>query len=178
MYVIWVEGAQDVRPLAGSRDGPLVLKSLVWQRNVHKAIRALDTLDSPDYADVVITTVSERSGRSPEQWIRIAVQGLPSAFSRFIPVAQRLLLGLELRRSPDYLLGWKIADRGENWVRLEAASWLLTGHIIVHVDDGQLRFATLVRYDRPVAALVWPLVSLIHRQVAVALVRSAARSQT
>ena len=59
-------------------------------------------------------------------------------------------------------MGWKIADRGDSWIRLEAASWFLTGHVLVHVDNDQLSLASFVRYDRPLATLVWPPVSLIH----------------
>lgn len=40
----------------------------------------------------------------------------------------------------------------------------------------RLSFTSFVRYDRRLAAFVWPPVSLIHRQVALALVRGAART--
>ena len=87
-----------------------------------------------------------------------------------------------MRPSPDHLLGWKIAERGENdrgerWIRIEAASWFLTGHVLMHVDQRKASFASFIRYDRRLAAFVWPPVSLIHRQVALALMRSALRAQ-
>jgi hypothetical protein len=96
-----------------------------------------------------------------------------------IPFVQRVFLGLrlKLRPSPDRLLGWKIADRGENWMRIEAASWFLTGHVVMHVGEGQISVASFIRYDRRPAAYIWPPVSLIHRQVVLALVRSAIRAQ-
>jgi hypothetical protein len=56
-------------------------------------------------------------------------------------------------------------------------SWFLTGHVVMHVDEGQLSLASFIRYDRWPAACVWPPVSLIHRQVALTLVRSAIRTQ-
>jgi hypothetical protein len=62
-------------------------------------------------------------------------------------------------------------------MRIEAASWFMTGHVVMHIDEGRLSFASFIRYDRWLAKLVWPPVSLIHRQVALALVRSAARAQ-
>lgn len=146
-----------------------------WHRNIPEAICALDTLAAPDYTDIVTATVSKTSDRTPEQWLRTMLEGVPRGLLLVVLAIQRVALGLRLqmRPSPEHVVGWKIADRGEGYVRIEAASWFLTGHVIVHVDDGQLSFATFVRYDRPLAALVWPSVSLIHRQVALALVRSA-----
>ncbi len=155
------------------------ISTVHWQREVPEAIRSLHTLARSDYADIVITTVSQTPSRTPEQWIRTALSGLPRGLLLFVPFVQRVVLGLrlELRPSPDHVLGWKIADRGENWIRIEAASWFLTGHVIVHVDHGRLSFASFVRYDHRVAALVWPPVSMIHRQVALALMRSAAKAR-
>jgi hypothetical protein len=153
--------------------------SVRWRREVPEAIRFLDTLTDVNYADIVTAAVSETSSRTPEQWVRAMFEGVPHGLLFFVPFVQRAALGLRLepRASPDHILGWKIADRGDNWVRLEAASWFLTGHVLVHVDRGQLSFATFVRYDRPLAALVWPPVSLIHRQVALSLMHSAARAR-
>ncbi|MGH2904786.1 MAG: hypothetical protein ACRDK7_14570 [Solirubrobacteraceae bacterium] len=144
-----------------------------------EAIRSLDTIESPDYVDLVTGPVSETPDRTPEQWLRLMLQGVPRSMLLVVPLIQRVALGLrlELRASPDHIIGWRIADRGEHHMRIEAASWFLTGHVIVHVDQGQLSFATFVRYYRTPAALVWPPISLIHRQVALALVRSATRAQ-
>ena len=154
------------------------MSSVRWHRNVPEVIRSLDTLACPDYADIVTARVSERS-MTAEQWVRAMLRGVPCGLLIFVPLVQRVALGLrlELRSSPDYVLGWKIVDRGDNWLRVEAASWFLTGHVVVHVDDGQLSVASFIRYDRGPAALIWPPVSLIHRQVALALIRSAARAQ-
>src|SRR5207247_1749306 len=71
----------------------------------------------------------------------------------------------------DYVGGWKIADRGDRWIRSEAGSWFMTAHIVVQVDDGQLSVATFVRYDRPIAALVWPPLSAGHRLAMPGLLR-------
>jgi hypothetical protein len=155
------------------------VSTVQWQRNVPESIRSLDTLAKFDYTDIVTGTVSETPDRTPEQWARVTLAGLPRPLLLIVPFIQRAILGLrlELRPSPDHLLGWKIAERGENWVRIEAASWFLTGHVVIRIEDGQMSFATFVRYDRPPAALVWPPVSLIHRQVAKALVRAATKAR-
>lgn len=116
-----------------------------WQRTVPEPIGSLDTLVEPNYTDIVTAAVSEASSRTAEQWLRAMFDGVPRALLCFVPFIQRVALGLRLERqaSPDHVLGWKIANRGDRWVRLEAASWLLTGHVLVYVDHGRLSFATL-----------------------------------
>jgi hypothetical protein len=171
--------SQHSDPLSPRRDGRAATSTVRWRREVPEAIRSLGALANTDYADIVTATINETPSRTPEQLIRAALKGVPRGLLFFIPVVQRVFLGLrlKLRPSPGRLLGWKIADRGENWIRIEAASWFLTGHVVMHLDEGELSFASFVRYDRQLAALVWPPVSLIHRQVALALVRSATRAQ-
>ncbi|MGH7856074.1 MAG: hypothetical protein ACREQY_02000, partial [Candidatus Binatia bacterium] len=71
--------------------------------------------------------------------------------------------------------GWQIADRGDSWIRLEASSCFLTAHIVVKVDDGQVSVATFIRYDRPLASLVWRPLSAGHRLAMPGLLRDAVR---
>jgi len=169
---------QHSNHLSPRRDRRAATSTVRWRRDVPEAIHCLGALADTDYADIVTATINETPSRTPEQLIRAALKGVPRGLLFFIPIVQRVFLGLrlKLRPSPDRLLGWKIADRGENWIRIEAASWFLTGHVVMHVNEGQLSFASFVRYDRRLAAFVWPPVSLIHRQVALALVRSAERA--
>jgi hypothetical protein len=171
--------SQHSNPLSPRRDGRAATSTVRWQREVPEAIRSLGALANTDYADIVTATIDETPNGEPEQLIRAVLNGMPRGLLFFIPFVQRVFLGLrlKLRPSPDRLLGWQIADRGKNWIRIEAASWFLTGHVVMHLDEGQLSFASFIRYDRQLAALVWPPVSLIHRQVALALVRSATRTQ-
>jgi hypothetical protein len=136
-------------------------------------------LANADYADIVTATIDEGSSKAPDELISAALKGVPRGLLVLMPLVQRGILGLRLKLqpSPDHLLGWQIANRGESWMRIEAASWFMTGHVVMHIDEGRLSFASFIRYDRWLAKLVWPPVSLIHRQVALALVRSAARAQ-
>lgn len=167
--------SNPLSPLCGKRADTSIVR---WRREVPETIRALGALANTDYADIVTASIDETLAE-PEQLIDVALKGLPRGLLLLIPLVQRVFLGLRLnlRPAPDHLLGWKIADRGENWIRIEAASWFLTGHVVMHSDGGQLSFASFIRYDRRLAALVWPPISLIHRQVALALVRSAIREQ-
>jgi hypothetical protein len=105
--------------------------------------------------------------------------GVPRGVLLVTPFVQRVFLGLrlKLRPAPDRLLGWQVVARGENWLRIEAASWFLTGHVVMHADDETLSFASFIRYDRWLARVAWPPVSLVHRQVALALVRGAVHAQ-
>ncbi|HEY4824091.1 MAG TPA: hypothetical protein VIH49_03500 [Solirubrobacteraceae bacterium] len=153
------------------------MSTVRWQRDVPESIRLLGALEGADYEDVVTSAMQELPDMTPEQLVRATLTRLPRGLLLVVPLIQRVVLGLrlELRPSPDHVLGWKIAERAENWIRIEAASWFLTGHVVMHAEDGCLSFATFVRYERRPAALVWAPVSLIHRQVALALVRSATK---
>jgi hypothetical protein len=169
--------SQHSNPVAPHRDGCAGASTVRWRREVPEAIRALGALANADYADIVTATIGETPAE-PDQVVHATLSDLPRWLPLLIAFVQRVFLGLrlQLRRSPDHLLGWKVADRGDNWIRVEAASWFLTGHVLMHVDAGQVSFASFIRYDRRLAAFVWPPVSLIHRQVALALVRRGMRA--
>jgi|ERR1700733_7825658 len=161
-----------------SSQHPDPVSTVRWRREVPEQIRSLGALARADYADIVTATINETPA-DPEQVVHATLRGVPRGLLLLIPFVQRVFLGfrLKLRPAPDRLLGWKIADRGENWMRIETASWFLTGHVVMHIDEGHLSLASFIRYDRWPAAFVWPPVSLIHRQVGLALVRSAIRTQ-
>ena len=145
------------------------------QRDVPEAIRSLSTLANPDYVDLFTITTDQATGRSPAQWARAGVEDAAGLAGQFV---WRVLCGLRLERrlSPGYVGGWKIADRGNSWIRLEAASWFMTAHLVVRVDDGQLSVATFIRYDRPIAGLFWPPLSAGHRLAMPGLLRQTVRA--
>src|SRR5262249_24831950 len=91
----------------------------------------------------------------------------------------RGVLGLRLRSRPstERVGGWRIAARGEDWIRLEASSWFLTAHLVIRRDDRHLSTGTFIRYDRPIAALVWGPVSAVHRRLMPGLLRHTVRLQ-
>ena len=159
-------------------DAPLLrdghVSTVVGLRNIPAAIRSLDTFDSPDYADLFTVTTGRATEKSPEQWARAVLESTPLGKS-----ARSLwrLLGLRLgpRHSADHVQGWKIADGGDDWIRLETASWFMTGHAIGRVDEGHVSVALFLRFDRPVAALVWLPVGVMHRRAVPAMLRQALR---
>jgi hypothetical protein len=170
---------QNFNPPPPRGDRCAATSTVRWQREVPAAIRSLGALADADYADIVTATLDQAPSGTPEQLIQLVLQGVPRGLLVFIPFVQRVLLGfrLKLRPSPDRLLGWKIAERDENWMRIEVASWFMTAHVVMHLDGAQISFASFIRYDRWPATFIWPPISLIHRQVALALVRSATRVQ-
>jgi hypothetical protein len=147
---------------------------VVQQRDVPAAIRSLTTMPSPDYVDAFTVTTNNAAGASPEQWARAGIEEAAGEAGQFV---WRVLLGLRLERQPsDRVGGWKIADRGDNWIRLEAGSWFLTAHLVFQADDQGVTVATFIRYDRPLAAFVWPPLSVGHREAMPGLLRRAART--
>ena len=150
----------------------------MFSRDVPAALRALDTLVDPDYADVFTATAPEPPSRPLDAWLRSVLSRSPSAVSRLPFHVQRHVLRLRIDAGPseDRLIGWPIAARGDDWVRLEATGPLMTGHLVFHADGRHLALATFVRYEHPSARLVWPPVSLVHRQVGLAFIRRAAYS--
>jgi len=151
---------------------------LGWQPDVPESMRSLGALAKPDYLDLFTATTNAASGKSAEDWARVVLEGAPDHLRIAVILAQRLLLGLRLgpRRSPDYVLGWKIVDRGDSWVRIETASWMMTVSLVFKVDEARLSMGTFVRYDRRMAALVWPPGSIIHCKLGRALMRRALRA--
>src|SRR4029450_1567378 len=95
---------------------------------------------------------------------RTAIEDVAGLGGQFI---WRGILGLRLKSRPSTgrVGGWKIADRGEDWIRLEAASWFMTAHLVTGLGDGHLSVGTFIRYDRPIAALIWVPVSAVHRRL-------------
>jgi hypothetical protein len=146
--------------------------TVVQQNDIPGWIRGLVT--DPDYVDLFAAPVPDATNISPERWARAAIEEAPAA-GRFL--AWRVLCGLRLERqhSPTYIAGWKIADRGDNWIKLEASSSLMTANMTFQVEEGLVSFATFIRYDRPIARLVWTPVSAIHRAVAPGFLHAAVR---
>lgn len=150
------------------------MPSVIRQRNIPQVIRSLSGMDSPDYTDLFTVTTNGADDASPEQWSRTAIEGVAGGGGQFI---WRGVLGLRLRSRPstDRVGGWTIADRGDEWIRLEASSWFLTAHLVTRLDDGHLSAATFIRYDHPIAPLIWVPLSAIHRRLMPGLLAQTVR---
>jgi hypothetical protein len=145
--------------------------SAVGTHHIPESVRALSSLPDIDYADQF--TLSTDADATPQQWARAMFGDVPSVAELLI---WRGLLGLRLSpgRSPATVAGWQIGDRGDDWIRLEAASWFLTGNLLVQTADGRVSLGTFLHYDRRLGHGVWPPLSAIHRRLVPGLLRDAA----
>ena len=150
------------------------MTTVVQEHELPEAIRHVRAASEADYFDVFTLRTSHAAQVSPEEWARAGVDHAAGAAGQFV---WRGILGLRLadRASPDRIAGWKIAERGDDWLRLEASSWCLTAHIVVHVGEGQVTIATCLHYDRPPARLIWPRLAIAHRAAMPRLMRGAER---
>ena len=136
------------------------MPAIIQEHEVPAHISEAGAMDRPDYVDLFTVVAAQARSRSPEEWARTALDGAGAGGQ----ILWRLVLGLRLEPSPDAIGGWTIGDRGETWIRLEADSWLLRAHVVFSLDDERLSVATIIRYERPFAALVWSLASVVHRR--------------
>jgi hypothetical protein len=156
-----------------------VSRVIGWE-HIPATIRSLSPLERPNYADMFTVELSRPAGVSLEQWLRDVFEAGPVLVRLGVPVIQRRVLGLGLNQrpfAPGYLIGWKIAGGGDDWMRLEADSSLMSANIVGIAAEDKVSVATFIRYERPIAALVWPPVAVVHRQVALALMLRAVALQ-
>ena len=148
--------------------------TIVQQRAATDSILALSSFDPPDYVDVFSVTIAPEMRRLPDQWARAGVERGAGRAGQFV---WRRLLGLRLVPGAEHIGGWKVGARGEDWIRLEASSWFLSAQIVMKIDGGELFVATLIRYDRPLARMVWIPLSIGHRAAMPRLLRRAGRGR-
>ena len=151
---------------------------VVGVQEVPETVRALTTLDEPDYVDLFTAEAPRATDSSAEEWARAVLEQAPVSRRN----ARRFwrLLGLRLGppHSPDHVQGWTIAARGDGWIRLETASWYLTAQAVCLVEDGRVSLSLSVRYDRAVAALVWAFVSGPHQRAVPVMLHQAVKLMT
>ena len=135
------------------------------------SVRFRTRLGHVDYADRF--TVRTSGDATPEQWARAMFGDTPNLGQI---VVWRCLLGLRLAYdpSPGTVAGWRIGDHGQDWLRMEADSWLLAADLVVQIKPGRVSLTTFLRYDRRLAHVVWPPLSAAHRRLVPSLLTAAA----
>lgn len=141
--------------------------SLMRAHRVAVALEAQAADNQPDYRDVFEVPTSSTDTRTPEQWARAVFEHAPRLVRWFLLLGWRWVLGLRLgpRASSDHVLGWRIASREPDAVRLELRSPFMTAQLILRVTSSTAVLTTNVSYTRRLAHPLWAAVSLIHRQM-------------
>jgi len=145
--------------------------SVVGVREVHEEIRSLSTMNEPDYVDMF--SMAATTDSAAETWARAIYEDTLGARGRFV---FGVILGLELARAkaPGTVAGWRIAEHGEDWIRLEAGGGRLAGQIVVHAVEGQLSVMTFFQYVSRLGSMVWTSWATLHRKAMPGLLRNAA----
>lgn len=158
--------------MSESASNELWVESTVGAAAVAPSVLALSRLNRVDYADHFAIGPIGVPAVTPEEWARVMFGDIPSVSERFI---WQWLLQLRLYRGSARLLiaGWVIADRGDDWIRLEANSWALAANLIVRASDSRVSLTTALRYDRRFGTVVWRALSVVHRRLAPELLRDA-----
>jgi len=134
-------------------------------------VRTVSSLPDIDYTDEFSLATDVQA--TPEQWARAMFGDVPSPGELLI---WRGFLGLRLSRprSPATVAGWRIGGRGEDWIRLEAASWFLSANLVVRTGGGRVSLVTFLHYARLAGRVVWPPLSAVHRLLVPGVLRAAA----
>jgi hypothetical protein len=130
-----------------------------------------------DYNDSFAAPRAAVDDRTPEQWARAVFEGTPRPVRWFLVSGFRYGLGLKFgpRRSTEHVLGWAIIDRSPDFLTIESRSWFLTSRLVFRIETTCVTQSTYVRYDRRIAKIIWPPISILHRQIVPRILRHAAR---
>ena len=142
----------------------------IQQRAPSETIRSLGDMPKADYVDTF--EASSVPDRPVQEWARAALEHGAGRGGRFL---WQRILGLRLNKGApdDHIAGWQIGASGENWIRLEASSPLMTAHVVIQAGESDLLVTTLVRYKNQIGHLLWAVVSNAHRAAVPGLIRKA-----
>lgn len=150
-----------------------------WRLGAPEDLQTLDSLAHADYSDCFSVPGGVSAPITPAQYTHLAFRAAPGLVRSMVPIVQRFLLGLHTDResSVERPLGWTIVAGGNDWIRLEARSWMMTAHLVGKLSRQRVDLATFVRFDHPVAHPIWRAVVPLHRLAGRAILHSAARRQ-
>jgi hypothetical protein len=112
-------------------------------------------------------------------WARAAFGGMPAAPRAVLLLGWRFGLRLRLgpSRSPDYVLGWRLAERRPHVAALTAPSPLIDAVNIVLVDPSGVTWVTLLRYRKAVGRFMWAAAAPVHELTMPYLLNRAAANR-
>ena len=150
-------------------------QSFVGLANIPESIRCLSPLDPPDYVDLFTIEVAGAHETSPERWARTLFE--ETTLGHLAPNAWRTLrFRLGPRRSKDHVQRLKIADGGEQWIRLETASGYIRLQFVVKTEINRLLLALFVRYEKPGAVVIFAPFAWTHRRSTPIMLRRGLRA--
>lgn len=130
---------------------------------------SLAAFQRSDYADAFALHTTAPDDRTPEQAMRLALEGAPRWLRWTILVAHRYVLRLHLgpASSPDHVLGWRLVSSTDELAVLQARGPLLHGILVCRQIDPATRvFSTFLAFQRPVTRKLWVVVGPVHRRIA------------
>lgn len=134
-----------------------------------EAIRAISTLATPDYADTYTHLAEDATRWTPEEWARVCFNEV-AGFKAWLLWRFVLLMKLKWWKASGTVCGWRIAERGPDWVRLEADGYRMRGELVYRITEGQAQLATIVEFKSPKAAVKWRKLQPTHNGVVPSLV--------
>jgi hypothetical protein len=119
-----------------------------------------------DYATAFEVTPSGGDVRSPEEWIRAAFEGAPTAMRIVVQFGWRYVMWLQLgpHPSPKHVLGWEITDATPEAITLDVHSPLVSAHKVLRIAGPRILMTTFVRYKGPIGRAIWTAVTPIHHR--------------
>lgn len=142
-----------------------------------EALRAHTPAGGADYASAFELDHPSAERHTPRDWARACFEQAPAGIRGFLVFGWRFGLGLRLgpRTGEQHVLGWPIAEDGEDSVTLRADSWLLAASNVVTVEAERVVWTTFVHYTNPAARPIWSVVARIHHRAIPFLLRRASR---
>jgi len=134
--------------------------------------------DEYDFGCAYEVAIAPGDNRTSEEWARAVWEGAPTPLRWFMVVGWRFVLGLRLgpRSSPDHILGWRIVHLDPDVTVCKLRSGVLSASNVFRKVDGEVFvWSTFVVYTRPMARVIWPLVSSSHRLLVRIALRRAVR---
>lgn len=151
---------------------PLVT-TVVGPHHFPEEVRSLTTLANVDYADLFLARTTSAGDLAAEGWARAVLEETPLARASAYRLWRLLGLRLAPRGSDGHVEGWRIADQGSDWIRIETRSWYMHAEAVFAVRPDEVRLGLSLQYDLPVAAAVWAAVGPMHRRGVPPMLRQA-----
>jgi hypothetical protein len=134
-------------------------------------------LPGAQYSSAFELTDRDARRKTPEQWARAVFEDGPVLWRWVLSFGWRFGLGLRLdpKHSQSHVQGWPIVSSDADSISLAAESRWLSARDVFVVTDDSVTWVTIVRYDRPIARLLWGAAAPVHHRTVPWLFTRASR---